>query len=52
MLHEKTHFKAAVEYSFNDNNQTKRSLNDRHREIEKYIEEAHFQMQFANPSKS
>ena len=39
-LHDKTHFKAAEEYSL-INKDTHRSLNDKHREIEKFIEEAH-----------
>ena len=40
-LHTKTHFKAAQEYSMITKT-TGRTLNDKHREIEKFVEEAHF----------
>ena len=43
-LHEKTHFKAAAEYSMVQKNE-QRSLKDRHRESEKFVEEAHFSIQ-------
>jgi len=43
-LHEKTHFKAAAEYSMITKT-SGRTLNDKHREIEKTLEEAHYTIQ-------
>jgi hypothetical protein len=44
MLHKKTHFKAAMEYSLNDQ-YTNRSLRDENRDIERMLLEVNSKMQ-------
>jgi hypothetical protein len=49
-LHDKTHFKAAFEYSLGDE-LTHRSLHDNGREIERHIKDGHNRMSRINAQK-